>query len=420
MRPREHALATRACTGHAGAVVGTSAAEHQVGAAAEQRDETRQLGGVERGVGVAERRRSARPRPPTPGVRRRRRTRAAARRRPCAPALARDLGRAVRRAVVDDDRAVARRHARQHPRQRRCLVQAREHRRRPVGHHPTLGSVAASPSPAEVLRNAERLGDSRCRGELGGRTWDVIADAVAPLGNEDLVDRRVLVVEDDPTVREVVCEYLRAAGLHRGRGVRRLRARSRRRRGIPPDLDRARSDAARASTASRCAAASGARARRPIILLTALGSEEDRIAGLEAGADDYLTKPFSPRELVLRVQSVLRRSLDDFAPESAARSGPFHVDPAARVAMHARQSCLDLTVREFDLLAFLRQASAPGVQPRGAAAARCGAGPTATCRRSRCTSAGCGRRSSRTRPQPTLLTTVWGVGYRLDIGEDRR
>ena len=49
----------------------------------------------------------------------------------------------------------------------------------------------------------------------------------------------------------------------------------------------------------------------PIILLTALGSEDERIRGFEAGADDYLTKPFSPRELVLRVQSVLRRSLGE-------------------------------------------------------------------------------------------------------------
>ncbi|WP_099025383.1 response regulator transcription factor [Mycolicibacterium palauense] len=91
----------------------------------------------------------------------------------------------------------------------------------------------------------------------------------------------------------------------------------------------------------------------PVILLTALGEEDDRIAGLEAGADDYLTKPFSPRELALRVRSVLRRSP---APLGAL---PLEITvDALTVSTAARTVYIDgvpvgLTNREFDLLLFL-------------------------------------------------------------------
>jgi DNA-binding response OmpR family regulator len=90
----------------------------------------------------------------------------------------------------------------------------------------------------------------------------------------------------------------------------------------------------------------------PVILLTALGEEDDRIAGLEAGADDYLTKPFSPRELALRVRSVLRR-----APAPAGASpvdltvGALTVSAASR-STTVRGEPVNLTNREFDLLMF--------------------------------------------------------------------
>ncbi len=92
----------------------------------------------------------------------------------------------------------------------------------------------------------------------------------------------------------------------------------------------------------------------PVIMLTALGEESDRVLGLESGADDYVTKPFSPRELTLRVQAVLRRArtagLVDTPPQPV-RSGRLEVDVAARRV--CRDGCeLELTVREFDLLAF--------------------------------------------------------------------
>ena len=90
----------------------------------------------------------------------------------------------------------------------------------------------------------------------------------------------------------------------------------------------------------------------PVILLTALGEEDDRIAGLEAGADDYLTKPFSPRELALRVRSVLRRSPSPLGAMPLEISvGDLTVSTAARtVLVHGEP--IGLTNREFDLLLF--------------------------------------------------------------------
>ena len=89
----------------------------------------------------------------------------------------------------------------------------------------------------------------------------------------------------------------------------------------------------------------------PVLILTARSAEMDKLLGFEQGADDYLTKPFSPRELVARVKALLRRS----KPTGSARSleaGPLRVDLEAHVATCAGER-LDLTPREFDLLAFL-------------------------------------------------------------------
>ena len=88
----------------------------------------------------------------------------------------------------------------------------------------------------------------------------------------------------------------------------------------------------------------------PVILLTGRVSELDRVLGLELGADDYVGKPFSPRELAARVRAVLRRS----APESKRRYdfGELRIDVDARV-VHLRGDVVELTAREFDLLAFL-------------------------------------------------------------------
>ena len=117
---------------------------------------------------------------------------------------------------------------------------------------------------------------------------------------------RILVVDDDPTVADVVRRYLERAGFEVTRPptgepalpvVRDARARP----------GRARPDAARHRRARGVPAAARRTGDVPVIMLTARGEEADRIVGLELGADDYVTKPFSPRELVLRVESVLRR-----------------------------------------------------------------------------------------------------------------
>jgi DNA-binding response OmpR family regulator len=94
----------------------------------------------------------------------------------------------------------------------------------------------------------------------------------------------------------------------------------------------------------------------PVIVLTARGAEMDKLLGFEHGADDYLTKPFSPRELVARLQALMRRSRP-VKGDAAIESGSLHIDPMAREVSY-RAKALTLTPREFDLLAFL--ASHPG------------------------------------------------------------
>src|SRR5258705_11225536 len=90
----------------------------------------------------------------------------------------------------------------------------------------------------------------------------------------------------------------------------------------------------------------------PVVMLTALGEEADRVVGLSLGADDYVTKPFSPRELVLRVQSVLRRATRTTEPTAEVlEDGDLYIDVARRVA-RLRGQPLGLTVRQFGLLAF--------------------------------------------------------------------
>jgi DNA-binding response OmpR family regulator len=152
----------------------------------------------------------------------------------------------------------------------------------------------------------------------------------------------------------------------------------------------------------------------PVIMLTALGSTEDRIAGLEAGADDYLAKPFSPRELVLRVQSVLRRSVLDLTPEAAFDLGPFRLEPAERVVTK-RGEALTLSVREYELLAFFlkhpRQAFSREQLLRAVWRWEFGDLSTVTVHVRRL------REKIEDDPShPGWLTTVWGVGYRLSVG----
>jgi two-component system, OmpR family, response regulator RegX3 len=97
-----------------------------------------------------------------------------------------------------------------------------------------------------------------------------------------------------------------------------------------------------------------ARSRVPIIMLTARGEEADRVAGLELGADDYVVKPFSARELVARVRAVLRRAAEagERRVEGATKIGDLRIDPARR-SVSFRGEELELSRKEFDLLRLL-------------------------------------------------------------------
>jgi DNA-binding response OmpR family regulator len=162
----------------------------------------------------------------------------------------------------------------------------------------------------------------------------------------------VLVVDDDRTITDVLARYLSRAGFdvllaHDGASALDLATRTDPALVVldimlpPPDgLEVCR----RLRLTSTV----------PVIMLTALGEETDRLAGLEIGADDYLTKPFSPRELVLRVQAVLRRSQSPYVAQepTVLRDGDLVLDLAAHDAARDGQP-LALTTREFDLLAFL-------------------------------------------------------------------
>jgi DNA-binding response OmpR family regulator len=241
---------------------------------------------------------------------------------------------------------------------------------------------------------------------------NVSPTAPSSIGNEDLVGRRVLLVDDDPTVAEVASSYLRATGfvVEEARdGFAALQAAER----MSPDLvvlDRMLPGIDGLEVFRRLRE----RMSAPVILLTALGSEDDRIAGLEAGADDYLAKPFSPRELVLRVQSVLRRSIGEFTPESPLEYGEFRLDPSARLATRAGVE-LSLTAREFDLFEFLlkhpNQAFSREDLLRTVWGWTYGDLSTVTVhvRRLR-------EKIERDPRSPVMLTTVWGVGYRFTVG----
>jgi len=163
---------------------------------------------------------------------------------------------------------------------------------------------------------------------------------------------RVLIADDDTVVRDVVRRYLERDGLdvtiaHDGSEALRLLE--------SEQLDVAVLDVMMPGPdgLSLCRELRKyGDYRLPVILLTALGEEDDRIAGLEAGADDYLTKPFSPRELALRVRSVLRRTSGLTTPAPAELTvGELRVSTASRsVTLSGRP--VNLTNREFDLLVF--------------------------------------------------------------------
>lgn len=227
-----------------------------------------------------------------------------------------------------------------------------------------------------------------------------------------MVAQRILVVDDEPTVREVLAHYLVRDGydvreLDRGDLVAAAVAE------FKPDLIVLDIMLPGATGLDFLRAAGGERV--PVILLTARVEEADRVLGLELGADDYVSKPFSPRELVARVRTVLRRA--QHTPTSTAAPVQFdglRIDVPAR-EVFVNEELVVLTAKEFDLLAFLAQAprqvfsraqllhhvwdSSPDFQDPATV--------TVHVRRLR-------NKIEANPEQARWITTVWGVGYRFE------
>lgn len=161
----------------------------------------------------------------------------------------------------------------------------------------------------------------------------------------------VVVVEDDPHIADLVDLYLRRDGfrvLLARDGAQGLELIKREDPwiaildvGLPGELD--------GFAVCRAIRAKG---NLPVLFLTARDDEVDRILGLELGADDYLVKPFSPRELVARVRAILRRTRDISVPQEIVTVGDLEIDLRRREARVAGRA-ISLTTREFELLAFL-------------------------------------------------------------------
>ena len=220
----------------------------------------------------------------------------------------------------------------------------------------------------------------------------------------------VLVVDDEPIVRDVVVRYLERAGYRTLEAEDGDRARELLERESPNlvvlDLMLPGTDGLALCRWIRSTS------QLPVIMLTARGEEADRIVGLELGADDYVTKPFSPRELAARVRSVLRRSTAAATEDERLDFGEVALDRPTR---EVRKSGAEvrLTAKEFDLLWFLAE------HPRrvfsrdqlmaavwGYTAALDTGTVTVHVRRLR-------EKLEDMPSKPRHLQTVWGVGYRL-------
>jgi DNA-binding response OmpR family regulator len=224
---------------------------------------------------------------------------------------------------------------------------------------------------------------------------------------------RVLVVEDDRTVAEVVTRYLEHEGFvveSVGDGSEALaRADVRLPDLVVLDIMLPGLDGLEVCRRLR------SRAPIPVVMLTARGGEEDRVLGLELGADDYVSKPFSPRELTARVKAVLRRAGSPLGEVDSAGTVEYdglQIDFGAREA-RVRGELATLTAREFELLAFLvrrpRQVFRRDELLEHVWGYTYGDTSTVTVHIRRL------REKIEDDPStPRRITTVWGVGYRFD------
>jgi two-component system, OmpR family, response regulator ResD len=224
----------------------------------------------------------------------------------------------------------------------------------------------------------------------------------------------VLVVDDEPIVRDVLSRYLIRSGFSVDGAADGEAALAAFEKGAPDlvllDLMLPRLDGIEVFRRIRT------RASTPVIMLTAKGAEADRIAGLELGADDYVTKPFSPREIVARVRAVLRRTASE--EDAGDHDEPLdvagmHIDPRGREVTRAGRP-VSLTPKEFDMLQLM--ASHPRtVFSRGQLLEEVwdiafdGDPSTVTVHVRRL------REKIESDPsRPRHLVTVWGAGYRFD------
>jgi DNA-binding response OmpR family regulator len=150
--------------------------------------------------------------------------------------------------------------------------------------------------------------------------------------------------------------------------------------------------------------------RVPVVMLTAKGDETDRVVGLEVGADDYLPKPFAPRELLARMRAVLRRSQGDSQPEATLQVADVVVHIAER-SVHRASKSIELTGLEFDILLTLMQ-RAGRVVARDSLLAEAGRGATFVNDRAVDVHVSHLRSKLGDDPKtPKLIKTVRGVGY---------
>lgn len=217
-------------------------------------------------------------------------------------------------------------------------------------------------------------------------------------------------VDDEPTVREVVARYLERDGMtveQASDGAQALDALKRHPDLVVLDI------MIPGTTGLEILREIRQAGETPVILLTARSDETDRVVGLELGADDYVVKPFSPRELAARVRSVLRRSRVRPSTERLAFEG-LVIDTAARDVFVSGQR-VQMRPREFDLLAFLA-ASPRQVFSRSQILERVWDAPaefqdlstiTVHVRRLR-------NKIEADPLHPRWITTVWGVGYRFE------
>ena len=217
----------------------------------------------------------------------------------------------------------------------------------------------------------------------------------------------VLLVEDDPSLAMGLCDALEFEGFRVVHAARGADAIEQARKHAPdcilldlmlPDLN----------GYQVCEQIRRTDLRTPILMLTARGQEADKIRGLDVGADDYVTKPFSPRELLARVKAVLRRSEEPPVKARIIEVGGFEIDSGRRAVVLPNGESVEPTAKEFDLLWFLAE-NAGLAMSRGQILERVWGyeyfGETRT--------VDVHIRQLRKKLPGIPIETVWGVGYRL-------